>query len=142
MLARKIALNTIVSFLARIVGTGLALITIGLVTRYLTKSEWGEYSLVLTFGGIFAVIAEWGLYQLMIRDISSPGADEQKISSNIFTLRLISSLFVFAMAPLISLALPYSNQARLAILIGMVGFWLLSGSSGADGSFSEIFTDG
>jgi len=126
MLARKIALNTIISASARVVGTALALVTIGLATRYLSKTEWGEYSLVLTFGGIFAVIAEWGLYQLMIRDISRTEADEQKIAGNIFTLRLIISLFVFLIAPLVSLLFPYSSEARLGILIGMGGFWLLS----------------
>ncbi|MBU1102630.1 flippase [Patescibacteria group bacterium] len=137
MLARKIALNTIVSALARIVGTALALVTIGLATRYLTKTEWGEYSLVLTFGGIFAVLAEWGLYQLMVREISKEGADEEKIASNLFTLRLIISLFIFVLAPLISLLFPYSNQARMAILIGMAGFWLLSGTQVLMGVFQK-----
>ncbi len=137
MLVRKIAFNTIVSALARIIGTALALVTIALATRYFTKTEWGEYSLVLTFGGIFAVLAEWGLYQLMVREISKEGADEEKIVSNLFTLRLIISLFIFVLAPLISLLFPYSNQARQAILIGMSGFWLLSGAQVLMGVFQK-----
>ncbi len=137
MLARKIALNTIVSAAARVLGTALALFTIGLATRYLTRTEWGEYSIVLTFGGIFAVLAEWGLYQLLIREISHEGADEQKITSNLFTLRLFTSLFVFGLAPALSLILPYSNQARLGILIGMFGFWFLSGGQVLMGVFQK-----
>jgi len=137
MLARKIAFNTIISAVARIIATGLALVTIGLATRYLTKTEWGEYSLVLTFGGVFAVLAEWGLYQLMIREISRPGADQQKITGNLFTMRLAISLFIFALAPLISLLFPYSAQARLGILIGMAGYWLLSGTQVLMGVFQK-----
>jgi O-antigen/teichoic acid export membrane protein len=137
MLARKIAFNTIISAGARVFATGLALVTIGLATRYLTKTEWGEYSLVLTFGGVFAVLAEWGLYQLMIREISRPGADQQKITGNLFTMRLVISLFIFALAPLISLLFPYSAQARLGILIGMAGYWLLSGTQVLMGVFQK-----
>jgi O-antigen/teichoic acid export membrane protein len=137
MLAKKIALNTVVSAVARIFGTLLALVTIGLITRYLDRTEWGEYSIVLTFGGIFAVLADMGLYQLMIREISKPGSDQQRIVSNIFTLRLLSGLFIFAAAPLLSLLFPYSGQAHLGILIGMVGFWFLANSQVLMGLFQK-----
>ncbi len=137
MLARKIALNTIISAAARVVGTALALVTIGLITRYLTKTEWGEYSIMLTFGGIFAVLAEGGLYQLMVREISKDGVNEEEVASNIFTIRLLFGLFIFALAPLISLLFPYSAQARWGIVVGMVGFWFLSGSQVTMGIFQK-----
>lgn len=137
MLAKKIAINTIISAVARVAGTILALVTVGLITRYLTKNEWGEYSIVLAFGGIFAVLADLGLYQLMVREISKPGADEQKIASHIFTLRLLSGLFIFALAPLVSWLLPYSGETRLGIAIGMIGFWLLANSQVLMGLFQK-----
>ncbi len=137
MLAKKIAINTIISAAARIIGTLLALLTIGLITRYLTKNEWGEYSIMLTFGGIFAVLADLGLYQLMVREISKPEADEQKIASNIFTLRLLSGLFIFAAAPLVSFLFPYSGQAKIGILIGIAGFWFLANGQVLMGLFQK-----
>lgn len=137
MLAKKIALNTIVSAAARIIGTALALFSIGLMTRYLTKTEWGEYSIMLTFGGIFAVFAEFGLYQLMMREISRGSADESKIASRIFSLRLLIGLFIFALAPLASLLFPYSSRAQWGILAGMAGFWLMSGEQVLVGIFQK-----
>ncbi len=137
MLAKKIAVNTIISAVARLANTLLALFAIGLITRYLTKTEWGEYSIMLTLGGIFAVIADLGLYQLMVREISRPGADEQKIASNIFTIRLLSGLFIFALAPLASFFLPYSGQARFGILVGMLGFWFLANCQVLMGLFQK-----
>jgi len=137
MLAKKIAVNTIISATARVLGTLLALLTIGLITRYLTKNEWGEYSIMLTFGGIFAVLADLGLYQLMVREISKPEADEQKISSNIFTIRLLSGLFIFAIAPLAGFLFPYSDQTRLGILVGIPGFWFLANSQVLMGLFQK-----
>lgn len=137
MLAKKIAANTIISAGARVVGTLLALVTIGLITRYLTRNDWGEYSILLTWGGIFAVLADLGLYQLMVREVSRHGADEQKIASNIFTIRLISGLFIFALAPLAALFFPYSHQAKLGILVGMVGFWFLANGQVLMGLFQK-----
>lgn len=137
MLAKKIAANTIISALARIAGTLLALFTISLITRYLSKSAWGDYSIVMTFGGIFAVLADLGLYQLMVREVSKPGSDEQSIASNIFTMRLLSGLFIFALAPLVALFFPYSGEARWGILVGMVGFWFLANGQVLMGLFQK-----
>jgi len=137
MLAKKIAANTIISALARIAGTLLALFTIGLITRYLSKSSWGDYSIVMTFGGIFAVLADLGLYQLMVREVSKPESDEQLIAGNIFTIRLLSGLFIFALAPLAALFFPYSGEARWGILVGMAGFWFMSNSQVLMGLFQK-----
>ncbi|HCX27662.1 MAG TPA: hypothetical protein DHI91_00800 [Candidatus Portnoybacteria bacterium] len=137
MLARKIALNTIISGAARVIGTLLALVAIGLTTRYLTKTEWGEYSIMLTFGSIFAVLADGGFYQLLVREISRPGADEAKVASNIFTMKLFISFFIFALAPLVSIFFPYSTQACWGIAVGIVGFWFLSGSQVFMGIFQK-----
>ena len=137
MLAKKIAVNTIISAGARVAGTLLALLTIGLITRYLTKTEWGEYSIILTFGGIGAVLADMGLYQLMVREISKPDSDEGRVARNIFTLRLISGFFIFAAASLASLLFPYSGQARLGIAVGMIGFWFLANSQVLMGLFQK-----
>lgn len=137
MLARKIALNTIISGAARVIGTLLALVAIGLTTRYLTKTEWGEYSIMLTFGSIFAVLADGGFYQLLVREISRPGADEARVVSNIFTMRLFISFFIFALAPLVSIFFPYSTQTCWGIAVGMAGFWFLSGSQVFMGIFQK-----
>ena len=137
MLAKRIAVNTIISAGARVIGILLAFLIIGLITRYLTKTEWGEYSIILTFGGIGAVLADMGFYQLMVREISKPDSDEKRVVSNIFTLRLISGLFIFAAAPLASLLFPYSGQARLGIVVGMIGFWFLADSQVLMGLFQK-----
>jgi len=137
MLAKKIALNTIISALLRIVGTVVALFIVGMMTRYFDKTLWGEYNIIMTIGGIFTVIAEFGFYQIMVREISLSGADEKKIASNIFTLRLIFSLFVFLAAPILSLFLPYSAHVRWGIFLGMFGFWFLSGGQVLVGVFQK-----
>lgn len=137
MLAKRIAINTIISTTLRIAGTVIALFIVGMMTRYFDKALWGEYNIIMTIGGIFTVIAEFGFYQIMVREISRPGADEKKIASNIFTLRLVFSLFIFLTASFIGFFLPYSNQARWGIFLGMFGFWFLSGGQVLTGVFQK-----
>ena len=101
ILVRKIAYNIIIATGARAFGVALSLISLGFIVRYLGKEGFGSYSLVLAFLYTFNILADLGLYSLMTREISRPGANEKKIASNIFTLRIIA-LFIF-----LGLAVPH-----------------------------------
>ena len=137
MLGRKIAYNTIIAAGARVINLALSLIIIGSITRYLGQSGFGQYATILAFLYFFSVLADLGLYSICLREISRPRADEGEIASNAFTLRLIAGLFIFALAPLISCLFPYPGQVKLGILIGAVGFWLLSNSQVLMGVFQK-----
>jgi O-antigen/teichoic acid export membrane protein len=137
MLGRRIAYNTIVSVVGRVIATALALIIIGFLARYLGQTGFGQYTTVLAFLYIFTVLADLGLYSICLRDISRPGADESKIASNVFTLRFFVGLFVFAAAPLVALFFPYSFETKLGILVGAAGFWLLSNNQVLMGVFQK-----
>jgi len=134
---RKIAYNAIVSAGARIIGLALSLIIIGLLTRYLGQDGFGYYATILAFLFFFTVLADLGLYSICLREISRPGADQSKIASNAFTLRFFAGLFIFAMAPLIVCLFPYPGQVKLGILIGAVGFWLMSNQQILMGVFQK-----
>lgn len=125
-LARSIAWNAIITTGARVVGTGVALVTIGFLARYLGKEGFGEYVAAFAFLFIFSVLADLGLYTLLTREISRPGADEKKIVSNLFTLRASALVFFLGLAPLFSLLFPYSPALRLAIIAGAFSYLFLS----------------
>jgi O-antigen/teichoic acid export membrane protein len=137
MLGRKIAYNTIISAGARIIGLALSLIILGFITRYLGQAGFGQYATVLAFLFFFTVLADLGLYTICLRDISRPGADQRKIASNAFTLRFFAGLFVFCLAPLIVYFFPYPSQVKSGILIGAVGFWLMSNQQVLVGVFQK-----
>ena len=125
-LIRKIAYNTIVSTGARIIGVALSLIGIGLIARYLGQEGFGSYSLILAFLYIFNNLADLGLYSLMVREISRPGADERKIASSIFTVRLIALVFFLGVASIIVWFFPYSSQVKTGTMLAAVSFIFLS----------------
>ena len=134
---KKIALNTIISVATRVVGTILALFSIGFITRHLGQGGFGEYSTILAYLYIFGVIADLGLYSLMLREISRPGAEEKKIASNIFTIRIIALFFTLILAPIVAILFPYSSQIKLGIIIGTSLYFFLSSSQVLVGIFQK-----
>ncbi|MAF20587.1 MAG: hypothetical protein CMI55_02810 [Parcubacteria group bacterium] len=137
MLSKKIAYNTVIAAGTRIVGLVLSLIIIGFITRHLGQVGFGYYATVLAFLYFFTVLADLGLYSICVRDISRPKADEKKIVSNVFTLRLFAGLFIFGLAPLVVYFLPYPDQVKIGVLIGTVGFWFLSNQQVLMGVFQK-----
>ena len=136
-LTQKIAYNALFSAGARVVEVALALIIIGLTTRYLGGGGFGDYIIVITFVYIFSVIADLGLYSIVVREISQEGADEEKIVNNAWTLRLVAGFFILGSAFFISLIFPYSESVKMGIGIAAIGFWILSNTQVLMGLFQK-----
>jgi O-antigen/teichoic acid export membrane protein len=136
VIARKIAYNVVFITIAKFSSTALALVAIGFITRYLGKVGFGEYATVLAFFSFFGCFADLGLYSVATREISRVGADEKKIMGNIFSLRMLSSLAVFLISPLI-LFLPYSNELKMGIMIAAASFVFSSSYTVLNGVFQK-----
>jgi len=137
VIARKIAYNVLVSSFSKILSTILALVSIGLITRYLGQEGFGNYATVLAFLSFFTAIADLGLYSTVTREISREGADEERIVSNIFTLRIIISLIVLILAPAIVFFFPYPTEVKQAIIIVALSFLFSSSYQVLNGVFQK-----
>jgi O-antigen/teichoic acid export membrane protein len=118
-LSKKIAKNTIIQIIGKAVSTGLGLFALAVITRYLGKSGFGEYTTVINFLTIFAVFADFGLTLVtvqMISGINDP-TQENKILNNLFTFRLLSIILFLCLSPLILFFIPYSQAIKIGILI-------------------------
>ena len=136
-LTQKIAYNALFSAGARVVEVALALVIIGLTTRYLGEGGFGNYIIVVTFIYIFSVLADLGLYSIVVREISREGADEEKIVNNAFTLRTFAGIFFLGSAFFISLLFPYSWDVKTGIAVAALGFWILSNTQVLMGLFQK-----
>lgn len=137
MIARKIAYNVVVSTIAKILSTVLALVNIGLITRYLGVNGFGNYATVLAFFSFFGAILDLGLYSIGTREISRDGANEQKIMSNVFTLRFLSAGFLFFIVPILMLLLPYDQEVKRGILIISISYVFSSSYTVLNGIFQK-----
>lgn len=137
VIARKIAYNILFSATGKIISTALALIGIGLITRYLGKEGFGDYATAVAYFSLFAAIADLGIYSVATREISRPNADEKEIMGNVFSLRIITSLIVFSATPVIIFFLPYPYEVKLAIMISAAAFVFASSYMVLNGIFQK-----
>jgi O-antigen/teichoic acid export membrane protein len=137
VIARKIAYNVAVSSVAKVLSTTLALVSIGLITRYLGQEGFGNYATVLAFLSFFTAIADLGLYSTVTREISRAGSDEKKIIGNIFSLRIIISLIVLLFSPVIVFFFPYPTEVKQAIVIVALAFLFSSSYQVLNGIFQK-----
>lgn len=122
-LTRKVAHNTLYQVLARGIGTLLGLVVIRLLTGYLGAEGYGRYTTVFSYVQLFSILADFGLYVILVKKISEPGADVERLSGNFFTIRLLASLVLLGLAPLIALFIPqYPLEVKLAIPIMSLSF--------------------
>lgn len=135
--ARKIAYNVAVSSVSKILSTVLALVSIGFITRYLGKEGFGNYATVLAFFAFFSALTDLGLYSISTREISREGADQEKIMGNIFTLRILSSLVVVIVSPVIVYFFPYPEEVKYGIIIAAAAYLFSSGYQVLNGIFQK-----
>lgn len=137
VIARKIAYNVLVSTVSKILATILALVSIGLITRYLGKEGFGDYATVMAFFSFFAAAGDLGLYSVSTREISRPGANESTIMSNVFAIRIITSLLILVISPIIVVFFPYPVEVKYAIVIIAASFLFSSAYQVLNGVFQK-----
>src|ERR671915_704753 len=114
---RLVASNTAVQVAGRGLMLAIGLASIAVITRYLGPDDYGRYTLALTYMQLFAVLADVGLFTIVVRDISRDPSRTEELVGNTLTLRLVLSAVVIAVAAAISLLLPYDPDVRVAILL-------------------------
>jgi O-antigen/teichoic acid export membrane protein len=138
MVGKKIGINFFISALARVFGFFVSyFITLRLITGYLKEQGFGQYSTAFAFTYFFSFFADLGLYSLMVRDISRPEADEKKVASDIFSLRLFSITISLLIAALTSVFIPYSPEVKIAIVLSTLFYFFSSLSQVIMGIFQK-----
>lgn len=120
--SQKLARNSAIQIVGKILATIFGVITLGILTRYLGAAGYGQLTTILTFTAIFAVVVDLGLTLTCIQMISEPEADEKKILGNLMSLRLVSSILFLSLAPLSALLFPYENVIIVGIAIGAFSY--------------------
>ena len=113
----SVAHNIGFATLGRIIVNLIGIVIVGLMTRALGPERFGQYNAVFAYLFLFNVLADMGLYTLLVREISREGADESSITSKLFTFRLILIIASSVLAIAVALILPYTSLVRTGIAI-------------------------
>ncbi len=136
-LQQKIASNTIVQVGGKFLGTVLGLLTVAVMTRSLGRGGYGAFTTVTSFLQFFGILVDFGLTLTMAKMIAEAPNDENRVASNIFSLRCASALVFFGLAPFIALFFPYSADVKIGITIATLSFFFMTLSQVLVGVFQR-----
>lgn len=125
-LARKIFYNTLAQSVGKVFAAAIGIVTVAALSRHLRAQGFGEYSTVIAFLGVFATLADLGLYLIVTREISKPDVDRAAIISNALGLRLATTLVFLLSGAGLAWLLPYAPAVRQTMFIGAASFVFVS----------------
>lgn len=139
-LVRRAAANTGIVFFGQVLAKLTSLVVILYLARYLDESGFGRYSLVFAYLGFFSLITDFGLDQILVRDIVSSRSSPEKLFGNAILLKLFLSLIAIALSWLILLFLDYPLYTKVLIFIASFSLVFSYQSPSFGNVFTTIFT--
>jgi O-antigen/teichoic acid export membrane protein len=115
--ARKVLGNTAIQAFGRFITAALSIVILKIISGYLGKAGYGEYTTVYEFLSFFAIIADFGIFQIAVKEISTHPERRKEIFGNIFALR--STLAIIAMLLSVFFAFLIPQYADTAIPAGV-----------------------
>lgn len=131
----RVGFNTLVQFSGKIISVVLGFLTVGLLTRYLGTSRYGDFTLVFAYMSFFGVFADFGLQLAIVRELSQKSISAEKIYGTYFWIKLALIVASTALALILLIFFPYSSSLKIGIVIGA----LAVGIGGLSGYGTAIF---
>ena len=129
---QKILGNTFAQIAGKLSTAIIALLTVNILSRYFSTSDFGDYGTIYEYLSIFGAIADMGIYTLVLREMSKPKNDKSALYGLGFALRVI----VTALSMIVAVALVYlipsyeGTKIPFGVVIAALGtfFILMSGT--------------
>lgn len=123
---RKIAYNTGLQVIGKAGSLALSLLTVGIMTRYLGTTGFGQYTTTIAYLQFFGIIVDFGLAVVVAQLIAARRAETDRILSNVFTFRLVTAAILFALAPIVVWWLPYPLIVKQATALAAGALFFVS----------------
>lgn len=126
-LQNKILKNTGVQVAGKLGGALLSFWTSAMLLRYLGPAGNGEYTAILAHLTMFAIVADFGLYIILVKHLATLTEEHEKDAHALFTLRIISGVVILGLGVVVAWLVPsYPPIIRYGILIAASFNFLMS----------------
>ena len=115
--------NTFWLMLAEGISKGLMFFLTILIARYLGAAGYGKFSFAFTFVALFAVIADFGLSTLTIREVARDKSLARKYIDNIAVIKLILGIITFVL--IITVIQFLGKTPEIKSLVYLTGIWVV-----------------
>lgn len=120
---RKIAHNTIIQIVGKIVSTIIGLISIGILTRYLGTEQFGWYTTAISFLQFVGILIDFGMTPVSAQMLSEVDTKKHnRLFQNLLGFRFVTAFIFLGIAPLVALLFPYPPQVKMAIAFMTISF--------------------
>lgn len=131
----RVIKNTFIQSGGKFISTALGFITVGLLTRYLGSSGYGNFTLIFSYLAFFGVISDFGMQLAIVKELSNKQNETTNLYGTYFWIKLLMVFISSLLAMLVLFFFSYPLQLKLSILIGVVAISI----SGMMGYFTAIF---
>ena len=109
--------NFVSIFIGQILSRLIGLATAIILARYLGPEDYGKYSLVISLTFIFMVLSDFGLNELIVKDIAADYSIAPKYLASILIIKpIFSSLSIISLV-ILEYSLGYSNEIILYTIV-------------------------
>lgn len=108
-LARRIFSNTAWQVMGKVITAVLGIVSVKFITNYLARSEYGQYTTIYDYTALFAIIADFGLFTIAVREMAHAGGDKknvEKIVGNVLSIRTTLAVLALGLGVLVAIAVP------------------------------------
>lgn len=117
-LTKALVWNSGVQVAGKAASTALGFVVIAIVARALGPTGAGHYYTALAFLQIIGVLADLGLYIVLIKKLAEDPTNADAWASTAFTLRLITAAAILIIAPVVGALTSYPGDVKVGIAIG------------------------
>lgn len=121
-LSKKLAFNTSVQLVGKILSTALGLAAIALLGRYLGPERFGWYTTAITFLQFAGILVDFGLIPVTAQMLGEGRHKQEVLLPNLLGYRFVTAGVFFLLAPLASLLFPYPPLVKWAIALMAISF--------------------
>jgi O-antigen/teichoic acid export membrane protein len=125
-LGRQLTTQTIIQLSGKLISVLLGLGVVMIMTRSLGLNGFGEYTTIIAFLQSFGILVDLGLTVTTGKLIGQSDVAEKKLLSNVFSLRVLTALVMFSLAPLAASYFPYPAIIKIGIFIAAWSFFAAS----------------
>lgn len=124
----SIIANLTVATVGRIINTTLGLIITAILARLLGSGGFGIYSILLAYGLMFQIAADFGLYLLLTQKIGQANHRKAHLIPPIFTLRIVLLALAFVIGLVFAAVVPAAtaNLPALSLILAGLAFQSVS----------------
>ncbi len=115
---RRLTVGTVIQLASRVLGALFGVVVAASLARSLSRTEFGELSLVLTLVTLAASVMDLGINQIAVREMAARPEARSRITGALTVAQLLTGAALGAIALVLAIVLLHGTQARImAILI-------------------------